>query len=130
MLILLVEDNEDDRFLAMRQLQRLSGDVVVEVARNGSEALQRLTGNPQAAMPSLVLLDLQLPKIDGVTILRKIRAEFSCQELPVIVLSSSDNPGDLTACRELGISGYLAKPLELADFQEVLAAIKPVADQR
>ncbi len=118
--LLLVEDNDDDRFLTMRILKKLPLALQIEVARNGDEALQRLLGG-KGETPSLVLLDLQLPKIGGINLLAKVRERFSSQELPVIILSSSDNPIDIKLCRELGISGYLSKPLDPVALQNHLA---------
>lgn len=120
--LLLVEDNDDDRFLTMRTLKKLPLTLQIEVAKNGDEALQRLL-SAEGAIPSLVLLDLQLPKIGGINLLNRLRARFSSHELPVIILSSSDNPVDINLCREMGISGYLSKPLDPAELQKHLAAI-------
>lgn len=120
--LLLVEDNDDDRFLTMRTLKKLPLTLQIEVAKNGDEALQRLL-SPEGAIPSLVLLDLQLPKIGGINLLNRLRARFSSHELPVIILSSSDNPVDINLCREMGISGYLSKPLDPVELQKHLASI-------
>ena len=123
--ILLVEDNADDCFLTTRVLRKLPVEMSVEIAKNGDEALQRILGGTgkQGELPSLILLDLQLPKIDGIKFLGKVRERFSEKELQVIVLSSSDNPLDIAVCRELGISGYLGKPLELRELQKLLEQI-------
>jgi CheY-like chemotaxis protein len=118
--LLLVEDNDDDRFLTMRILKKLPFALQIEVAKNGDEALQRLLGG-KGDTPSLVLLDLQLPKIGGINLLARLRERFSSHELPVIILSSSDNPGDIRLCRELGIAGYLSKPLDQVALQNHLA---------
>lgn len=123
--ILLVEDNADDCFLTTRVLRKLPVTVSIEVSKNGDEALERILGNAAAKeeFPSLILLDLQLPKIDGIKFLGRIRERYNEKELPVIVLSSSDNPLDINVCRELGVSGYLAKPLELSALQKLLESI-------
>jgi CheY-like chemotaxis protein len=122
--ILLVEDNADDCFLTTRVLRKLPLDVRIEISKNGDEALQRILGNAAAhkELPAVILLDLQLPKIDGIKFLGKIRECYTEKELPVIILSSSDNPLDIAVCRELGVSGYLAKPLELSALQKILQA--------
>jgi CheY-like chemotaxis protein len=122
--LLVVEDNDDDRFLTVRTLKKLPLALQIEVAKNGDEALQRLLA-AGSAIPDLVLLDLQLPKIGGIHLLSRLRERFSSKELPVIVLSSSDNPGDINLCRELGISGYLSKPLDVTELRQHLAAIIP-----
>lgn len=123
--ILLVEDNEDDRFLIARVLRKLPLELHVEIAKNGDDALKRIMAaeSGEQCFPSLILLDLQLPKIDGIKFLTRIRNRHNEIELPVIVLSSSDNPGDIMMCRELGITGYLAKPLALSAIQKHLDEI-------
>lgn len=111
--ILLVEDNDDDRFLTTRILRKLPFDLTIETVKNGEEALQLIMADEtgKQGLPSLIILDLQLPKIDGIRFLTCIRRRYSEKELPVIILSSSDNPSDIALCKELGISGYLEKPL-------------------
>lgn len=128
--LLLVEDNEDDRFLTMRGLRKLPYTVKVETARSGDEALTLLmaaAGNREAALPSVVMLDLQMPRIGGLSLLARIRELFDDKRLPVIILSSSDNPGDIAACSALGITAYLSKPLDLRMLQEALAPIRLAA---
>lgn len=110
--LLLVEDNEDDRFLTTRIIKKLPFAVDIEICKNGNDALKRIMSK-SLKLPELILLDLQLPKMGGIDLLTKIRATYSDKELPVIILSSSDNPGDISLCRNLGISGYLSKPPEL-----------------
>jgi len=126
--LLLVEDNDDDRFLTLRLLRKMPFALQIEVARNGDEALQRIV-NGQGPVPSLVLLDLQLPKIGGISLLARLRERFSPVDLPVIILSSSDNPSDINLCRELGVNGYLAKPIDPAVLQHHLAAVILTAAQ-
>jgi CheY-like chemotaxis protein len=124
--LLLVEDNDDDRFLTMRVLRKLPFPVRIETARNGDEALRIITTAAEASgqLPTVVMLDLQMPKIGGLSLLARIREFFSQEALPAIVLSSSDNPGDIAACREMGITAYLAKPPELLKLQEALGSIR------
>lgn len=118
--LLLVEDNEDDRFLTTRILRKLPFPVRIETARNGDEALRIIesSDDPDRVLPDMVLLDLQMPKIGGLNLLGKIREKFNPEVLPVIVLSSSDNPGDIAACTALGISAYLPKPIDINLLQE------------
>jgi len=120
--ILLVEDNEDDRFLTTRMIRKLPLDLTIETAKNGDDALKRIMADEvgKQPLPSLILLDLQLPKIDGIKFLTCIRQRYNEKELPVIILSSSDNRGDIAICRELGINGYLSKPLEVSHLQLLL----------
>jgi len=128
MTLLLVEDNDDDRFLTLRILKKMPFALQIEIARNGDEALQRIL-NDKSAVPSLVLLDLQLPKLGGINLLARVRQRFSPADLPVIILSSSDNPSDINLCRELGVNGYLAKPLDPDALQQHLAAVTLSAAQ-
>jgi len=120
--ILLVEDNEDDRFLTTRMIRKLPLDLTIETAKNGDDALKRIMSDAggKLKLPSLILLDLQLPKIDGIKFLASIRQRYNEKELPVIILSSSDNRSDIAICRELGINGYLSKPLESSHLQLLL----------
>ena len=120
--LLLVEDNDDDRFLTIRTMKKLPFPVRVETARNGDEALLRIL-DEGSELPSVVMLDLQMPRIGGLVLLARIRERFSPEQLPIIILSSSDNPGDIAACREQGISAYLPKPLELQTLQEALGPL-------
>ena len=120
--LLLVEDNEDDRFLTIRMIRKLSLELRIEISKSGDDALKRIMTNEvgRQELPSLILLDLQLPKIDGISFLTSIRQKYNEKELPVVILSSSDNPGDIALCKELGINGYLLKPLELTHLQFLL----------
>jgi len=120
--IFIVEDNADDLFLTTRMIRKLPYELKIEVAKNGDDALKRIMTDEAARheLPALILLDLQLPKIDGIKFLTSIRQRYSEKELPVIILSSSDNRGDIDLCRELGISGYLNKPLELSHLHLII----------
>ena len=123
--ILLVEDNEDDRFLTTRLIRKLPFKSKIENAKNGDEALRRIMGDAAGSkeLPAVIILDLQLPKIGGIALLMKIREKYNAGELPVIILSSSDNPVDIALSKEIGIQGYLSKPLDLAALQKHLEAI-------
>ena len=125
--ILLVEDNEDDRFLTTRLIRKLPFEFKLEIAKNGDEAVNRILGDEAGnkELPAMTILDLQLPKIGGIALLTRIREKYSASELPVIILSSSDNPGDIAICREMGINGYLSKPLDLAYLEDILKKISP-----
>jgi two-component system response regulator len=113
--ILMVEDNEDDRLLNMRVLRKLPINCTVEIARNGAEALEWLletSGQSDRPLPEVILLDLQMPKIDGIHMLAHLRTALPHLSVPILILSSSDNPIDLASCQGLGVSGYLSKPLD------------------
>lgn len=116
--ILLVEDNPDDEILTIRALRR--GNVANEilVARNGEEALTMvLNANP---LPSVVLLDLKLPKVDGLEVLRQIRANERTKLLPVVVLTSSSEESDIIESYNLGANSYVRKPVEIDKFTEAV----------
>jgi len=122
--ILLVEDNEDDRFLTIRALRKLPVQLEIGIAKNGDEALKRVIAE-ENDLPNLVLLDLQLPKIGGTTLLARIRERYDNSKLPILILTSSDNPADINICLELGICGYLFKPLDAASLASFLPKKTP-----
>ncbi|WP_008316293.1 response regulator [Leptolyngbya sp. PCC 6406] len=116
--ILLVEDNPDDEALAIRALRR--GKIVnnIQVARNGEEALRILLGVDP--LPTVVLLDLKLPKIDGLEVLRQIRTQERTRRLPVVVLTSSSEDRDIVESYSLGANSYVRKPIEFDQFTEAV----------
>jgi two-component system response regulator len=116
--IILVEDNPDDERLTIRALRR--GNIVNEilVARNGEEALAMvLNADP---LPSVVLLDLKLPKVEGLEVLRQIRANERTHKLPVVVLTSSSEESDIVDSYDLGANSYVRKPVETDKFTEAI----------
>jgi len=119
-IILLVEDNPDDEALTIRGLRRnnLANEIVV--ARDGVEALDYLfgTGGKTRMTPTLVLLDLKLPKLDGLGVLRRIRADDRTKRLPVVVLTSSTEERDVLESYDLGANSYVRKPVEFEAFME------------
>ncbi len=123
-IILLVEDNADDVELTLRAFQRgkLANDVVV--ARDGVEALDYLlargehAGRTADTDPQLVLLDLKLPKVDGLEVLRQLRAEERTRLLPVVVLTSSREERDIVESYRLGANSYVRKPVDFQEFSE------------
>ena len=124
--ILLVEDNPDDEDLTLRALKKnnIKNDVVV--ARDGVEALEYLFGaeattvGDTRAMPQVVLLDLKLPKVNGLEVLRRIRAEPQTKRLPVVVLTSSNEEKDLMDSYDLGANSYIRKPVDFEQFTEAV----------
>lgn len=117
--ILLVEDNEDDRYLTIRALRKLPVNLEISIAKNGEEALKTVMSS-ENSLPDLMLLDLQLPKIGGTTLLERIREKYDNNKLPTLILTSSDNPADINICLELGICGYLYKPLNATSLESFL----------
>jgi two-component system, response regulator len=118
--VLLVEDDEDHVFLVRRALRDLEdAAVTVDVAGNGEQALEELGRarfDPRA-LPQLVLLDLKLPRLDGLEVLRRIRADASLQALPVVVLTSSERQDDRERALRLGATWYVCKPIDGARFR-------------
>ncbi len=121
-IILLVEDNADDEALTLHafQQQRIGNKVVV--VRDGVEALDYLFGRGQYAerdladAPAVVLMDLKLPRLDGLEVLRQLRADARTRSLPVVVLTSSDEQRDLVESYRLGCNSYVRKPVDFDDF--------------
>jgi CheY-like chemotaxis protein len=120
--LLLVEDSADDEALVLRALRRHHVDARVLVAHDGVEALEHLFG-PQAAthpVPDLVLLDLKMPRVDGFQVLERLRAEPRTHEIPVVVFSSSNEPGDVRRSYDLGASSFVRKPVEFDEFSNAV----------
>jgi two-component system response regulator len=118
--ILLVEDNPDDVDLTLRALRKSHVTNEVVIARDGVEALEYLfgaPGRPRAAdLPQVVLLDLKLPRIDGMEVLRRIRADARTALLPVVILTSSSEERDLVEGYRLGANSYVRKPVDFSQF--------------
>jgi two-component system response regulator len=118
-LILLIEDNADDVELTRLALRETDLPTRMVVARDGVEAIEALLGE-RAIRPQLVLLDLKLPKLDGLDVLRRVRADERTRNLPVVVLSSSIEDEDLARCYALGANSYVRKPVDFARFVDVV----------
>lgn len=125
-LILLVEDNPDDVELTMRALKKNRIATEVVVVRHGVEALDFLfasgayTGRNVELQPDLVLLDLKLPKVDGLEVLRRLRADGRTRLLPVVVLTLSNEEQDIQEAYRLGVNSYVRKPVDFDRFNELL----------
>lgn len=118
-MILLVEDDPDHEALALRALRKANVANEIRVARDGTEAIEYLNGIANGnTIPQLVLLDLKLPKVDGLEVLRTIRASEKTAILPVVVLTSSDEERDIVASYRLGVNSYIRKPVNFTDFAE------------
>jgi chemotaxis family two-component system response regulator Rcp1 len=120
--ILLAEDNEGDVYLVRRTLEQRGIPHKLAVARNGEEALTMLrdsANGPATAMPELILLDLNLPRVDGAQILSHIRQTQVFGEVPVILLTSSDSPKDRDLALSLGANLYFRKPTDLTSFMKL-----------
>jgi CheY-like chemotaxis protein len=127
--ILLVEDNPDDEALTMRALARNHIGNPVVVARDGAEALDWLHGTGAHAgrdvslTPALVLLDLKLPKIDGLEVLRRLRAHDATRLVPVVILTSSREEQDRAVGYANGTNSYVRKPVDFAEFVEAVRQV-------
>jgi two-component system response regulator len=121
-LILLVEDNPDDEALTLRAFRKNNIGNQVVVARDGVEALDYLfgTGGKTRVAPQVILLDLKLPKIDGLEVLRRLRADPRTQILPVVVLTSSKHEEDVVSGYRLGCNSYVRKPVNFDEFIEAV----------
>ena len=116
--ILLVEDNPDDEALMLRAFQRSKLANRIDVARDGAEALAYLIGPSARPVPTLVILDLKLPKVDGLEVLRRLRGEERTRTLPVVVLTSSREEQDLVESYRLGANSYVRKPVDFMQFAD------------
>ena len=121
-LILLVEDDPDHELLTIRALKKSHIANEVRVARDGEEALNLLFG-PEAVRPQVILLDLKLPKVDGLEVLRRIRESDTTRMLPVVVLTSSDEERDVVRSYQIGVNSYIRKPVNFNDFAEATSQL-------
>lgn len=119
-LILLIEDNPDDEALTLRSLKKNRIANPIKVARDGAEAVDYLF-DAGSVVPVLVLLDLKLPKIPGLEVLQRMRADARLRLVPVVILTSSKEDSDLIAGYTLGCNSYIRKPV---DFDQFNAAIQ------
>jgi CheY-like chemotaxis protein len=125
-IILLVEDNADDEALTIRALKKNNIRNEVVVARDGAEALNYLLGRgahegrDTSLLPQIVLLDLKLPKVDGLDVLRGIRGDVRTKRLPVVILTSSKEDKDLLSGYDLGANSYVRKPVDFTEFAEAV----------
>ena len=125
-IILLVEDDPDDEVLTLRALEKSNILNEIVVARDGVEALDYLfgkgsySGRDTSVTPQLTLLDLKLPKMDGLEVLRRIRADERTKLLPVVILTSSREERDLTRGYNLGANSYIRKPVDFVQFRKAV----------
>ncbi len=129
-MVLLVEDNPTDVFVIKEVLESSGLNLGIHVTTNGQEALvylRDLTRDQKAVCPVLVLLDLNLPKVTGIEVLRELRAS-RCSRTPVIVVTSSSAETDRYTAQQLGATAYFQKPTTLAEYMELAELIKRVLD--
>lgn len=127
--ILLVEDNPNDIELEMRAFKKHNLANKVFAVKDGAEALDYLfgtgayRGRDLTENPKVILLDLKLPKVDGLEVLRRIKADARTKAIPVVILTSSKEERDLAECYELGVNSYITKPIEFDQFVQVAAEL-------
>ena len=125
-IILLVEDNQDDETLTLRALRKSKILNEIVVARDGAEALDYLFGSRKYAgrdttiQPQLILLDLKLPKVDGLEVLKRLRADPRTSLLPVTILTTSNEERDIVTSYKLGVNSYVRKPVDSDSFMEAV----------
>lgn len=122
--LLLVEDNEDDVLIAQRAFQEFKFISAVAVARDGQEALDILTasgskGGQKPLRPSIILLDITLPLMDGIALLKRLKADPALRAIPVVMLTTSSRHEDMVRSYENGAASYITKPASLEEFLEL-----------
>lgn len=131
-LVLIVEDSADDLDLTLRALRRNRIDNEIVVVKDGAEALDYLFGFGRYAgaagerLPQLVLLDLKLPKVDGIQLLERVRSDQRTRDLCVVVLTSSDEFRDLSECERLGVVSYVRKTVDFIEFSQTIRRQWPI----
>jgi len=127
--ILMIEDNTHDAELALRALAKHNLANKVFVVKDGAEALEYIFAagayaeRDFAKKPKVILLDLKLPKVNGIEVLRKIKADEEMKLIPVVILTSSNEERDLRACYKLGANSYITKPMNFEKFSETVATL-------
>lgn len=125
--ILLVEDNPEDLELALRALRKSNLSNKIQVARDGAEAVEFLFCEGQhakreiASGPKVILLDLKLPKVDGLEVLKRLKSDVRTRSIPVVVLTSSKEQSDIVESYRLGVNSYIVKPV---NFERFVAAVQ------
>jgi two-component system response regulator len=123
--ILLVEDNPGHAEMTVRTLRKHNITNQIQIAKDGAEAIALLfsDGNGHSNAPKIILLDLNLPKIDGIEVLRRIKEDPRTKTVPVVVLTSSHEENDLRQCYALGVNSYIVKPVDFQQFSEAIRLV-------
>ena len=115
--ILLIEDDEIERMKFSRVASKMGNHTIIE-AENGERALETLD---QIETPNLIVLDLNMPKVNGIEFLKILKSNSSLNYIPIIVMSTSNNRNDIKKCYEIGVSGYMIKPLHYEDYKNKIS---------
>jgi two-component system, response regulator len=124
--ILLVEDNPNDVELALHALKKNKVSNRIQVVRDGEEALDFIfgkdgsSGGPSEQRPKMILLDLKLPKVDGLEVLRRLKGDPTTRSIPVIILTSSREEQDIVKSYDLGVNSYIVKPVDFQQFNDAI----------
>lgn len=127
--ILLVEDNPNDRELAARAFKKHNLANHVLAMEDGEQALEfmfrqgRYAGHPRVDQPKLILLDLKLPKMDGLEVLRKLKADERTKSIPIVMMTSSRQESDVVESYRLGVNSYIVKPIDFDKFLEAVSSL-------
>lgn len=119
--ILFIEDDQVERMKLQRTVSKLQLKHNITEAKNGEEALEALKSNPK--LPDIILLDLNMPRMNGIEFLKILKADESYKYLPTIILTTSQNRADLLECYKVGIAGYIIKPLKYGDYESKLKKV-------
>jgi two-component system response regulator len=118
-----VEDNPDDAELTRLALERLKKDARVVHVTDGAQALDYLADEARAAQVRFIILDMKLPKVDGMQVLVKVKADARTRSIPVVILSSSNRDSEIARCFASGVNSYVVKPVELEDYLDKVSAL-------
>jgi two-component system response regulator len=121
--ILLVEDNPRDAELTLRAFRKNNLANNILVARDGVEALEIVFGRASAERPRVILLDLKLPKLDGLEVLRKLKSDERTRAIPVVVVTSSNQDPDIRTAYDLGANSYVVKPVDFESFMKTMSEL-------
>lgn len=127
--VLLVEDNPDDADLTMIALKVNKFPYRVDVMQDGAQALSFLHGKTSSDLPALVVLDLNLPKVSGLEVLKEIRSDARLAALPVVILTSSSQESDMARARALGVQDYLLKVVDFSAFDAVVSRLRDIIER-
>lgn len=120
--ILLAEDNQDDADLTIRALKKNNLNSLHHV-EDGVEALEFIFSSDGLNTPKLILLDVKMPRMSGIDVLKKLKSDQSTKSIPVVMLTSSKEEPDIRECYELGVNSYIVKPVEFDEFMKVVAEL-------